>query len=321
MDVLIKVFKQHNQDLTDSSAKAYAKNLVRLYTLYTKQDAKDMNERSLKFLIKDYKNVIVFLKDTYPNITTRRNYLNSILIFIKIQKAKEKVIKSYEVIRDDMNDEYDKIANTKSERVSKNWITLKEYDDLIEKMYGLFKDNDGFKDVVKDSIQFWEIQDLVILLFYRSYPLRNDLAHVLVKTALEYKKENDKENNYLVIRRDSFDLVLNKYKTAKTYGQNIISISLKDNPRLYKVIRRWLEENTSGYFILDRKFEPITGNSLCRLVSSIFEKYIHKKTTTGIIRDVVLTEMFGDKNAEQEKMAKLMMNSVKVQDQVYIKKK
>lgn len=280
-----------------------------------------MNERSLKFLIKDYKNVIVFLKDTYPNITTRRNYLNSILIFIKIQKAKEKVIKSYEVIRDDMNDEYDKIANTKSERVSKNWITLKEYDDLIEKMYGLFKDNDGFKDVVKDSIQFWEIQDLVILLFYRSYPLRNDLAHVLVKTALEYKKENDKENNYLVIRRDSFDLVLNKYKTAKTYGQNIISISLKDNPRLYKVIRRWLEENTSGYFILDRKFEPITGNSLCRLVSSIFEKYIHKKTTTGIIRDVVLTEMFGDKNAEQEKMAKLMMNSVKVQDQVYIKKK
>jgi len=316
---LVLLFVKEKKDISQSSAMAYAKNLKRINTLYTKSEK--FSYKDLGYLLTDYKNVIKLVDENYTNPSTNRNFINSILVYVQIKHADPKVIDAYTITRDKNAKIYEDGANTKSDKVKDNWITLEQYDALIDKLYNEIKTDGLFERDCKGAVEFFKLQDLVLLMFYRNYPIRNDLADMQVFTAFEYKKHaDDKTNNYLVIRKDKFEIVLNVYKTSKVYDTLTFDITYKDNPRLFKLIRRLLEFNDTGYFIVNKNMEPITPNQLSKNITGIFYKHLKKKVGTTMIRDITLTEKFSDKNKEQETMSKIMGNSIRTQNMVYIKK-
>ena len=76
-------------------------------------------------------------------------------------------------------------------------------------------------------------QDYLIALLYSHYPLRNDFGDVRVITRAKFKKlPASKSENYLVKDKDSFTLMLNEYKTSKTYGEKTIEMNAEVTPLL-----------------------------------------------------------------------------------------
>ena len=83
-----------------------------------------------------------------------------------------------------------------------------------------------------------EFHKLVVLALYTLQPpLRNDYAFLKV---VDTKSDFDKGSNYIAINQNTVTLCLNKYKTAKTYGQRIMSI---EDKLLAKSIRTFTKVN------------------------------------------------------------------------------
>ena len=119
--------------------------------------------------------------------------------------------------------------------------------------------------------------------FYLSFPLRNDLADVKV---IDSKEKDDKTNNFLLLDGDNISLLLNDYKTAKTFG----SQEYKIDKKFSKIIRIFLKHNRSGFFITkSNRTEAITPNGITKLLNRLFKRELDKQISTSMIRHITAT--------------------------------
>lgn len=120
--------------------------------------------------------------------------------------------------------------------------SLAYYQNLLRtKFEELFKEHKlPFKPLGKlglkriDNKFIADLQNLVILSLYLYQPaLRNDYNALYItnkKTGL------DTDNNYLYVRGNTMQLIMNHYKTARLSGQQIINI----RPELVEILKIWL---------------------------------------------------------------------------------
>lgn len=200
---------------------------------------------------KEFKNLL-FLRDTEKVLgsleskgtQTKRNYINSALIALTVNifhspsspsiKWINPLIKHYENVRDVLYHEY------MMEKESNKGKTSHQTD-VFSKVKK--EDIDKLCNTEVDTNDYEEYQANMILNFYKSFPLRNELADVKCIYIREYnksQKHNDKEN-FLVIRRggNHFTLIFNTYKTSSKLGRKTIDITDK---RLSNLIYKWLSE-------------------------------------------------------------------------------
>jgi hypothetical protein len=113
---------------------------------------------------------------------------------------------------------------------------------------------------------------------------------------------------------DKNEFVFNSYKTAKTYGQQRISIPIE----LKKLINKWIKINPTNYLLFDTSLKPLTNVKLNQRLNKIFGK----KSGVNQMRKTYLSDKYGDlinkKNELDIDMAK--MGSSKSQENIYIKK-
>ena len=107
MDLVIKLY---NPKLKDNSLKAY---LINLRKLNNNEDPKNLN------FLKDFDSIIATLSKYKES--TRKNYLNTIIVSLKALKEDDKLINKYEVLRDKYQSNYNEKlqSNTMSESQSK----------------------------------------------------------------------------------------------------------------------------------------------------------------------------------------------------------
>ena len=202
-------------NIKPNSAQAYARSLK----LLAPEGA-----TSLDFL-RDTKTIIQKL-DKYKN-TTRRNYLNAVIVVLRGLDDAEKALKEYEKLRDQYNDEYAEQVGThqKTERQKEIWIEWPEYLDIVQKLRA---EVGGFKPGDWSPKQRQGYQDYLITLLYSHYPLRNDFAatKVISKTDYNALTEAQKKQANFVVKHNTnkYFLVLNEYKTSKKYGEKKIEI-------------------------------------------------------------------------------------------------
>ena len=122
--------------------------------------------------------------------------------------------------------------------------------------------------------------------------------------------ENEDNVNYRVGGK----LYFNSYKTAKTYGEQIIPIP----PVLVRLLLKWSTINDgSDYLLIDVNNKPLSNVKLNQRINKIFGK----KVSCNAFRHTYLSEKYGDlinKKNELKEDFKMMGSSI-AQELVYIK--
>lgn len=213
------------------------------------------------------------------------------------------------------------MEQTKTERELKNWITLKDVKDKINKLQRTIK-----KKVVGKDIKNIDIQDrriithhLILNLYSKMNPLRNDYAEVKIIPYGSEQSEAEQKLNVLVENPPgAYTLYLRHYKTHKAYG-DLVSIFPKsvnkivsDSLRLFP--RKYLLSNlTDGE-------QPMTPAYLSKTFSQIFEKE-GKHVGSWMLRKIFLSELYKDDVTLKERhaIAASMGHSAEIAERVYRK--
>jgi hypothetical protein len=306
--------KKFKPDLSDKSLKVYTNTINKIL--------KDLDGCDDLECLKDTKKVIKYLDDKNVSFLTKRNYYNTIIVFMQAKEMNTDIIKIYQDKRDKLNDEYMEFqkSGNKSEKQQKAWASLEELIDVKNKLR-IEVDKINKKDTyTKKDLQ--TVQNYFIITFYLDTPLRNDLNNTRVIKLNEYNKLTDKdknESNYLVYGNKYF-LSLSQYKTAKKYGLKKIDLSND----IIKAFRLWYDKfnpNKEYLLINLNSNEPMSSHQLTITLTKLFKKYLDKNISTTMIRHVVLTEKFGDVKKQMEEMADKMGHDINTAQQIYIKNK
>ena len=195
MDLSAQI-KRVKPNLATSSIKNYIISIQKLH----ERIFGNKNIENLKFL-EDKKKVIEILKDFKD--TTKRNYLNSVIVFIQAHNDKyadTDYFKEYTEIRDKLNNDLKtkSTSGEKSEKQEKNWITTEEYDNILDTYKKFFSKNKIFsRDIDKDDLRL--LQEFALLKLYQQIPSRNDFATIRILSPREDQKikGNKLEENLL----------------------------------------------------------------------------------------------------------------------------
>lgn len=299
-------------DVKTSTINIYEKNLNKL-----SQDVNNTDPPSNCKWLEDFDKIMTHINKS-KSLHTRKNKINTVVIYLQATKCKPSIIKKYQ-------DEIVKLAqeittgynqNEKNEKQLKNWLSLSE---LIE-----FKNN-LLLDLPKKFITFDDYKKLMKYLILETHlelPLRNDLVDAQVYEEKDFIKIDEvNTTNYLVLGTKKGYLVLNNYKTSGTYGRKKLDLS----PELFKIWKRFykiiIQYSNNRYIFIKEDQNKMTRNEYTKFFGSIF-KSLGKNISSTMIRHIVVSEKFPVKPKEMEErqeLASIMGHSVNEQQQVYAK--
>jgi len=249
--------------------------------------------------------------------TTQRNYYNSIIVLLDAMGGKEDIVEQYTTIRDKLNEQYIEENNTGkiSEKQKDNFVHKEVIITMLKKMEKEIRDQklkkkDVLNNFDKELFTVYTIYSLLLHL-----PIRNDMA------GMKYVKKTgikEDEFNYLVKDKNKMYIILNNYKTNKTFGQKELTVP----PELKKVFNMYIKYMKKDYgdilFVSSRN-NPLNRNQISQLLIKTSQKYLGKNISTTMMRKVVLSDKFSESNEDKKKMAHITGHSVSTMDLSYIK--
>ena len=273
--------------------------------------------------IKDHEKVMDFLKDKKD--TTKRNYLNALIVMLQIEKdfEKDKVFNLYSEERDELNKKIKELNGNgeKTDKQKKNWITEEEYQEILDKYESMLKKKKIFSakpgDITQSEIRL--LEEYILLRLYEQIPSRNDFARLKILSTREYNKIKNKENeeNMLITARDGYYFIINSWKTKKNdEDKRRINVPLSIQKLLKLLIHK---KNNPEYLFHDSRGNPLTRNGLTKLLQTIFKKfYPDKSVSTSLLRHMYLSNKYGKVLDEMKDDAELLAHSTSTQKE-YIK--
>lgn len=251
-----------------------------------------------------------YINITYTNINTKAAYQIAVMGVAKhsptfASALGEDLIKSITEENEKVMEEIKgNPKQNKTEKEEENWMPLR-----------------ALKKLAKDKREEFNVQDNLLIACYTLMPpVRLDLHDVkIIRTPFIDQETNLPEGitgkqNYIRIYKKSgrtyTDLVLNEYKTERTYGVF--------NERLPKPVTDLiLQLPVSQSHLFQKKgggpfSSPETFGVYLR---AVFKKLTNKNMSVDLLRHIYLTEFRkGEKSEERkQKIAKKMMNSVSEQ--------
>lgn len=238
LEQFIEMKKEQKRPVTESTIKKY----ITFYTtLRNHLGGRDISDETVteEVLI----NVIQAFK---MSSSGKLNYQN-IAVMIKNQhnQPTEKLVKYKEQLTEK------KDLDT-THKVQQKLAILPTHNEVRKYIDELFIEGDYSKYLVNE------------LIF--SYGLRNVDINIIIVTLPEYKdtKKNDLEKyereNWLVLKKNSCDLVINRYKTKGSHGSKNIEVKLK------KVVEAG-NKLGSGWLIQNNKNEPVNDDRIHNFIS------------------------------------------------------
>jgi hypothetical protein len=202
-------------------------------------------------------------------------------------------------------------TKVKTEKQEQNWLSWEVVKAHLERLRQEVLINETGTTITPSQ---WDtLLSLMVLSLYTEFPPRRNQDFQFMKVVHEMKDAEDENFNYLVVEDHKF--VFNKYKTAKTYGQQVFDIptSLVETIRIYlgrhplKYIRPTKatrgKKKTLGavapFFLVSYNGDPLLRvNSITRILNRIFGRHIG----ATMLRHIYLTDKYDvtemDKDAE-----------------------
>jgi integrase len=291
MTDLKEYIKEKRPSLSASSLTTYTSVLRSLY----KKVFGDGEINKSKFEETD--KILNHLKDLPPN--KRKTILSALVIITDDKKYRDLMLEdirdySKEVSKQEKT-ETQKENWVESSQIRTLWETLKHNASLLYKK-GSLTPND------LQAIQSFVIVSLVGGIFV---PPRR------AKDLVDWKIRNidRSKDNYL----EKSSIHYNSYKTAKTYGEQVIPIP----PALKTILTKWMKVNPTDWLLFDTNQNKLTSVKLNQRLNKIFEG----KISVNQMRHTYLTDKYAETAKVQQEMEKDFeeMGSSKAQEKVYIK--
>jgi hypothetical protein len=295
-EVLLKKLKD-----SLSSDKSYENYVTRLNRL------KDVTRsEKLEDLLLSPETMHPKIKDKYPNVNTRKNMLVPVLSLFRLNNqldanAQMTWKQYFEEVTSLVNVEAKK--NTIKEKQKEKYVSTEEIEEKRQEM------KNGNPHVnIRTSQQY-----VLLTLYCDITPKRSDLGQLRV-----YIREDPciKTENYLVLRspRSGLEsyLVMNVYKTAKSYGR-LEEILAKET---VLVLIDSLKRFPRNYVFVGRSGRPFTSNDAYGdFVERTFLELFGRAMGTSLWRHVYVSEKVDPNQSEEalERIARKMCHSANVQ--------
>ena len=314
-----ETIKKGNPTRKESTIKEYEKKLMTL--------KKKKNSDNYTFL-KDIDDVKELLKSYSPN--TQKGYYNAIIVLLLAlnhDKVFDELIEKYQKIRDPLNELYmqQQSSGELSQKQKENFASVDELNKMLTMMEKDINRRDIKRKSQLDRSDIELLQVYTMFKFFIRYPTRNNLAGMKLISKSDYnrlKEDEKKNNNYLVREKTDMFISLNNYKTNLKYGEIKFTLD-KDIQKVFRLFIKILKKNNNDtLFTIVKKGEEVEINSnlITQYLTRYSEKYINKKISTSMLRHIIPSEKFAQKNKEQAELAKIMGHSVATQNNIYIKK-
>ena len=306
MNIIDKALE--SRQLSQNSINLYKRNLLKL------NDNKPI--KSFNFL-KNKEEILNKIKELKP--TTQRSYIISICSVLRdIPKYKKMYEEYFELLKDFNNDL--KVNTDKSEKQEKNWISQEEvlsvHKKLKEDVINLLQKKRKIDKAVSNKL----FLNYMILSLYTLINPRRNKDYSLMKIA---SNTDDENYNYLMIdKKNTMKFILNKYKTDKKYHS--VEIDVPDD--LKEVIQLYLkyhplkaELKKKDYdmpFLVDEQGKGLKNSTE---ITKILNKIFGMKISSSMLRNIFLTDKYGDVMEELKKDTKAMATSVDVEMNTNIK--
>jgi hypothetical protein len=289
---IIKYIKEKRPNITQSSLKTY-ESIIR--NLYDKMGWKN-DPYDLKLFDKESNKVLEYLKNKEPK---KRKTILSALVVITDNKDYR------ELMLDDIKT-YNKNHSKQEIEDKENWTEHNE----VEKITNTLRHNTNllYKKNKLTLNDLQEIQNYIIMVLFNGeyIPPRRSKDYVNFKI----KNINKEKDNYM----NKNEFIFNSYKTAKTYGQQIIEIPKE----LKAIINKWVKVNPTDYLLFDVNLGPLSNVKMTQRLN----KLLGKKASVNALRKSYLSNKYDgliDMNKDLEKTMK-DMGSSRLQETIYIKK-
>lgn len=272
--------------------------------------------KSLTFL-KDTEKISDFLKEYADN--TQKALLATMVSVLSLFKEKAPYKKVYQFYYDRMMGKVEEmrkdetVPSQKTEKQKENWLSWEEVNNVKQQL-----SDEVQKSVKKRSLtdeEFNHLLHYVILSLYTDTQPRRNQDYMDMVVVKKWKEDMPKEVNYYDQKGNRF--IFNKYKTSKTYGQQIIELpdGLQETLKYY--IRRHpmsKEIKTNYPLLVHPTGEPLEhNNSITRVLNKIFGK----KVGSSMLRHIFITDKYGGTLLEQLKDSTNMAHSHSEQQRVY----
>ena len=306
MEEIIKEIKK-TRKIKDNSLQAY---LIILKKLNNNKEVE-----SLEYL-KDTEEIMKKIKQ--KALTTQRNYIGSLLVFLPLLKNSKDLLDFYKLQLEKVNEEYQKFISSheKSKSQSDNWSTLEELKEIFLKYKKEIKKKKYDKKEKLSSKEFNYLTNyLITALYILLPPVRLDYAPMSI---VDKEEDVDDKSNFLVVKsRNKKHFIINEYKSSKTYGSQKINIPSELN----SIINLYLKfHKDKSSFLMNSRGQALSANGLSKLLTSSFGRYSDKTITLNLLRHIYISENVElTKDSKEQKLAEAMQHSVQMQ-QNYIKK-
>jgi len=293
MEIVKEFVKSKKPSLSQSSITTYSSILKNLYKKVFGSNDIDMDK------FNQTEKVLEFLKDIPPN---KRKTILSSLVIITDKKAYRDLM--LEDVRD-YNKEIHKQEKTDEQKES--WVNTNQVKDILNEL----KNNSELiykkKNISVNDLQ--EIQSFIImsLLGGLYIPPRRSKDFVDFKI----KNINKESDNFL----EKNKMFFNSYKTAKTYGQQVVDIPLQ----LKNILNKWIKINPTEYLLFDSNMNKLSSVKLNQRLNKIFGE---KKVGVNQLRHTYLTDKYGHTINQKEEINNTMSNMGSSLDMLdtYVKK-
>jgi hypothetical protein len=278
-----------------------------------------------------HENVLAIIKsidEKYSNAQSRGFKYNSLIAVMKpILGETNKTYLHISELRDACNKTYQNrnLKHELTEKEQTNAVTTEEYDNLLsehrQQIQELMK-----KDKLTKA-EFNQIQQYFIVLIYFTQILRLDLTPVDI--VFTKALPTDTSKNYLHVYQGRISLVLNSYKTSKTYGSKVYDFQnpLKNELKTYvdfliryngrkQGLRLFSNTGNSGYI------SPT--NLSTQMFSNFFKSNLGKAFTVTDNRKRLISgnsdvQEYQELSKKVQDVADQAGHSVKTMEAVYVK--
>jgi len=251
----------------------------------------NLPENNFDFL-SDFKTILDIIRNKYTNINSISTIINSISsVLMRIHKYRH----LYDNIYKEIND---MISKEKKRQIldSENKLTLKESNKYVD-----------WNTILQIEPNINDNEDLMIFHLYTTLPPRRISDYSNIKIINNENDDNNKDNFILIKRERVQKIILNNYKTSKTYGKFINSnIPKKLNDSILAMNPK------NGNFLLN-----YNNTYFSRKITNIFRKYLGIPITVNILRHSYITHMMKKNISTKKKkeIAILMGHNIQMQDE------
>ena len=279
MDKLKEFIHSKRPNLSASSLTTYTSILKNLYY-------KIFGKEEINFdKFDEINHVLNFLKDIPPN--KRKTILSALVIITDKKQYRDLMMEDVK----DYNTEIHKQEKTPEQQES--WVSTEDVKHLWEELK-----RDADLIYKKKSLKPGDLQQI------QSFIIMSLLGGVFIPPRRSkdfvdfFIKDVPKDKNYL----DKNKMYFNSYKTAKTYGEQVVDIPKP----LQLILKKWISVNPTRTLLFDSNMNPLSSVKLNQRINKLFDG---RKISVNQMRHTYLTNKFGH-TIEQKKAIDNTMNEM-----------